>query len=75
MIKPSKLRADIYNLLDQVIETGVPIEIHRKGKVLKISLDKKRSKLANLKKHNSMVDDPMDYVHIDWSGEWEYRDK
>ena len=50
MIKPSHLREDIYNLLDQVIETGVPLEIKRNGKVIKIMLDKKASKLSNLKK-------------------------
>ena len=32
----SKLRADIYRILDQVLETGVPIEIERHGKILKI---------------------------------------
>ncbi len=30
-VNPSELRKNIYNLLDQVIETGIPLEINRKG--------------------------------------------
>ncbi len=30
-VNPSELRQNIYNLLDQVIETGIPLEIKRKG--------------------------------------------
>jgi hypothetical protein len=32
----SKLRENIYRILDQVLETGVPVEIERRGKILKI---------------------------------------
>ena len=73
MIKPSQLRGDIYNLLDRVIETGIPLEIKRKGKVLKALLDKKASKLTNLKKRSVMSDDPDYYVHLDWSKKWRYN--
>ena len=72
MIKPSHLREDIYNLLDQVIETGVPLEIKRNGKVLKVMLDKKASKLSNLKKRAVLSADPEYYVHLDWSKKWRY---
>ena len=72
MIKPSQLRGDIYNLLDQVIDSGVPLEIKRKGKVLKIILDKKVSKLNNLKKRDIMTQKPEHYVHLDWSKKWKY---
>ncbi len=75
MIKPSQFREDIYNLLDRVIETGVPLEIKRKGKVLKVMLDKKVSKLSNLKKRNVMSAPPDYYVHLDWSKEWQYKDR
>ena len=72
MIKPSQFREDIYNLLDQVIETGVPLEIKRKGKVLKVMLDKKASKLSNLKRRAVMTASPSYYVHVDWSKKWQY---
>ncbi len=35
-ITASKLRENIYRLLDQVLNTGVPIEVKRRGKILKI---------------------------------------
>jgi hypothetical protein len=38
MIKTSNLRADIFHLLDNVIETGRPLEIERKGEILQIAL-------------------------------------
>ncbi|HIL98739.1 MAG TPA: type II toxin-antitoxin system prevent-host-death family antitoxin, partial [Pseudomonadales bacterium] len=32
----SKLRADLFRVLDRVLATGVPVEIERNGKILKI---------------------------------------
>ena len=67
----SKVRADIYRLLDQVLETGVPIEIERKGRILKIVSEPPASKLTALQPHpGTIVGDPEDVVHIDWSSEW-----
>ena len=34
--KPSPSGDDIYRILDQVLETGIPVEIERSGKRLKI---------------------------------------
>ena len=31
-VTASKLRENIYRILDQVLETGVPVEIERRGK-------------------------------------------
>ena len=36
MINATQFRKDIYNVLDEVINTGQPVEISRKGKTLKI---------------------------------------
>ena len=72
MIKPSQFREDIYNLLDKVIKTGVTLEIKRKGKVLKVVLDKGASKLLNLRKRDVMSADPNYFVHLDWSKKWRY---
>jgi len=69
-ITTSKLRQNIYKLLDQVAETGEPLEIKRKGKTLKIVLENQASKLANLKKRDVIVGDAEELVHIDWSSEW-----
>ncbi|WOK06522.1 type II toxin-antitoxin system Phd/YefM family antitoxin [Imperialibacter roseus] len=69
-ITTSKLRQNIYKLLDQVAETGEPLEIKRKGKTLKIVVENQASKLANLKKRDVIVGDAEELVHIDWSSEW-----
>jgi antitoxin (DNA-binding transcriptional repressor) of toxin-antitoxin stability system len=69
-VTASGLRQNIYKLLDKVIETGVPIEIIRKGKKLKIIPPEKKSKLNNLHKRDVIKGNPNELVHIDWSDEW-----
>lgn len=70
MVTPSQLRQDIYNLLDQVIKTGIPIEVKRKGKVLKISIEEKPKKLDNLKKRKIFNGDPDEIITNNWIEEW-----
>ena len=69
-IKPTEFRKNIYKLLDQVLNTGIPTEIERKGKRIKIVPEKKMNKLDNLKRRKLFNCDPNDIVHIDWSSEW-----
>jgi hypothetical protein len=69
-VTASKLRENIYNILDQALETGVPIEVERKGRILKIVPEQKPSKLAKLKKRDCLVGDPESIVHMDWLKEW-----
>lgn len=69
-LKASALRENIYRILDQVLETGVAVEIERKGKILKIVPVEPVSKLANLKARPYLLSDPDEIVHLDWSGEW-----
>ena len=69
-VTASKLRADIYNILDRSLKTGEPVEVVRKGRVLKIVPEKKPSKLSRLKKRNAIVGDPEDLVHMNWLHEW-----
>ena len=62
---------NIFQLLDKVIKTGVPVEIERKGKRLLISPAEKRRDLDSLEEHPEfIVGNPDDLVHIDWSAEW-----
>ena len=35
-VTPTELRANIYNLLDEVLDTGVPLEIKKGDKRLRI---------------------------------------
>lgn len=69
-LSASKLRQDIYRILDEVAETGIPVEIERRGKTLKIIVEKPPSKLDRLIRRDHIVGDPEDIVHMDWSHEW-----
>jgi len=70
-VSPSELRANIYRLLDQVLETGVPLEIDRNGRLLRIVPDEPVDRLSRLVPHpGTIVGDPEDLVSLDWSGCW-----
>jgi hypothetical protein len=69
-VTASKLRENIYNILDQALETGIPVEVERKGRILKIVPEAKPSKLAKLKKRDCLIGDPESIVHMDWLKEW-----
>jgi hypothetical protein len=69
----SKLRQNIYRILDQILESGTPVEIERGGRILKIvpADSPTPSKLARLEEHpGSLLGDPEDIVHLDWSSAW-----
>jgi hypothetical protein len=68
--KPSQLRASIYRILDQVLATGIPVEIERRGKLLEIIPAEPSGKLARLKRRDCILGDPMDLVHLDRYDEW-----
>ena len=74
MTKPfsvSRLRENLYKVLDRVLETGVPVEVERKGQLLRIVPAERPDRLANLSPHPDYLrSDPESLVHIDWSGEW-----
>ena len=70
-ISVTRLRENVYALLDEVLETGRPLTIERKGRKLLIIPEEPVSKFAHLSRRPSaIVGDPADLVHIDWSGEW-----
>ncbi len=70
-IHASALRRDVYRLLDQVLETGEPVEIERRGRVLRIVTDPPKSKLAALvSRPEAISGDPGDLVDVEWSGSW-----
>ncbi len=66
----SRLRQDIYRILDQVIASGVPVEIERHGKVLRIVPPDQPGKISALKPRPYLKGDPEALVHLDWSGSW-----
>lgn len=71
MITATKLRDNVYGILDEVLATGIPVEIERHGKHLKIVAVDKPLKLKNLQPiKNLIVGEPADLEKIDWSDEW-----
>ena len=69
-VTASKLRENIYRILDEAIATGIPVEVLRKGMILRIVPMKRASKLARLKKRTGFRGDPDDIIGMDWSTEW-----
>lgn len=69
-VSASTLRSNIYKMLDQVLDTGEPLIVERKGGLIEIAPVSKPGKLHNLIKHDCIVGNPEDLVHLDWSNEW-----
>ena len=71
ILTASKLRENVYRVLDQVLETGEPAEIERNGHRLRIVADDPPSRLSRLVQRTDLVvGESDDFVHLDWSGEW-----
>ncbi len=70
-LSASKLRENVYRILDQVLATGKPVDIERRGRLLRIVPAERSSKLGRLKpRKRYLKTDPERIVHLDWSGEW-----
>lgn len=70
-VSATELRKNIYQFLDEVLETRVPLEIERKGKRLIIVPAEQGVRLEQLEPHAECIPgDPEELVHVDWSGEW-----
>lgn len=70
-LSASKLRANVYRLLDDVLETGKALEIERNGRTLVITPKERKSIWDRLpSREGFIVGDPDELIHIDWSSEW-----
>ena len=70
-ITASRLRANVYKVLDEVLETGTPVEIERRGRRLRIVPAESQSRLERLVRRPRFLKvDPESIVHLDWSDEW-----
>ena len=69
-VTPTQLRTNIYNLLDEVLKTGLPLEIKKGDKKLRIVPVDEIDKLKNLVIRPDIIQgDPDDLVEIDWMDE------
>ena len=67
----SRLRADVYRVLDGVLETGVPAVVQRRGRTLRIVPGKPVGRLDRLVARPDFIKgDPEDLVRLDWLHEW-----
>ena len=69
-IKATQLRQNLYQLLDQVLAEGKPLEIERGGQILKIIPAQSVSKFDLLEDKQSIIGDPEDLLGLDWSEYW-----
>ncbi len=74
VLTATKLRQNLYRILDDILETGVSVNINRKGEMLKIVPEKKKSKLERLKSHNTIVGDPESLIDLSFNSEWKEKD-
>ena len=69
-VTPTQLRTNIYNLLDEVLKTGLPLEIKKGDKKLRIIPVDKVDKLKNLVARPDIIQgDPDDLAEINWIDE------
>ncbi len=69
-VTPTQLRTNIYNLLNEVLKTGIPLEIKKGDKKLRIILVDEVDKLENLIARPEVIQgDPDELAEIDWMDE------
>jgi prevent-host-death family protein len=69
-ITVTELRGNIYRVLDEILETGVPIEVTKGGKKLRITPVARKNKLQNLVPRPDVINgNPDDIVDISWEKE------
>jgi len=67
IITVTELRTNIYTLLEEVLATGIPLEINKGGRKLQIVPVEKVNKLDNLPHRPEIIlGDPDDLVSIQW---------
>ena len=68
-VTATELRGNIYQLLEEVLTTGVPLEVKKGGKKLRIMPVEDVDKLKNLTYQPEVIrGDPEDLVHMEWEG-------
>ncbi|MBF0244609.1 MAG: type II toxin-antitoxin system Phd/YefM family antitoxin [Planctomycetes bacterium] len=69
-VTASALRKDIYKLLDEVVRTGKPLEIERKGVVLKVIKERTAGKWEQMVEREGLNCSGEELVETSWAQEW-----
>ena len=69
-INATQLRRNLYRLLDHVLDSGEPVLIERRGRLLKIVPEGKRSIWDRLEPHDTVVGDSEELVDLSWHQSW-----
>ncbi|MBI3936609.1 MAG: type II toxin-antitoxin system prevent-host-death family antitoxin [Betaproteobacteria bacterium] len=79
-ITATKLRVDLYRVIDDVIKKGVPVEVELRGRKVRIVPAEPRDKLANLiRRPGVIVGDPGRLARVRtfdearWRRKWDKR--
>ena len=72
-VTATKLRQNVYAILDEVLEKGTEVEIERKGKILRIVPEKKKSIFERMPLMPDLIvgdirDGPL--FKTDWEKDW-----
>ncbi len=54
-ITPTELRGNIYQILNEVLDTGIPVEIVKNGRKLILAPAERTDKLQNLAKRKTYI--------------------
>lgn len=69
-LSPTELRNNIYKLLDQVLDSGVPVEVRRRNRTLKIIPVDPVDKLGKFTEKRDIINGkPEGIVHMNWEKE------
>ena len=70
-MKPTHLRKNLYQVLDEILRTGQAVEIDRNGRTLRIEPVAKASRLSRLTPHPEAVTGDLDTIDdIRWEDYW-----
>lgn len=69
-VSPTELRTNVYQLLDEVLKSGLPIEIKKGDRRLQIVPIEKADKFQNLVSRPDIIaGDPEELVTLGWEDE------
>ncbi|PKL76092.1 MAG: type II toxin-antitoxin system prevent-host-death family antitoxin [Candidatus Melainabacteria bacterium HGW-Melainabacteria-1] len=67
---PTELRSNVYRILDEILSSGVPVEIEKNGRRLRIIPVEAVDRLERLpRRPNVILGDPLELADLHWEQE------